>query len=60
MQGYPVVLTADTGASKTVLSKRVYECMRPEERPPLKLIGAGGTTIKELGKGEFTIQLGTG
>ena len=63
MQGYPVVLTADTGASKTVLSKRVYESMRPEERPPLrkacKLIGAGGTTINELGKGEFTIQLGT-
>ena len=63
MQGYPIVLTADRGASKTVLSKRVYESMRPEERPPLrkacKLIGAGGTTINELGKGEFTIQLGT-
>lgn len=63
MQGYPVLFTADTGASKTVLSKRVYESMRPEERPPLskacKLVGAGGTTINELGKGEFKIQLGT-
>ena len=63
VQGYPVILTADTGASKTILSKRVYESMRPEERPPLrkacKLIGAGGTTINELGEGEFTIQLGT-
>ena len=36
--------------------------MRPDERPPLskacKLVGAGGTTINELGKGEFSIQLG--
>lgn len=63
MQGYPILFTADTGASKTVLSKRVYESMRPEDRPELgkasKLIGAGGTTIKDLGKGEFTIKLGT-
>ena len=62
-QGYPVVLTADTGASKSVLSKRVDESLRPEERPLLrkacKLIGAGGITINELVKGEFTIQLGT-
>ena len=62
MQGYPVLLTADTGASKTVISKRVYEAMRPEDKPKLekssKLIGAGGTAIKELGKGEFKIQLG--
>ena len=56
-------MTADTGASKTVLSKKVYQSLRPEERPLLrkacKLIGAGGTTINELVKGEFTIQLGT-
>ena len=63
VQGYPVIFTADTGASKTVLSKRVYESMRPDERPPLskacKLIGADGTNINDLGNGEFTIQLGT-
>lgn len=63
VQGYPVLLTADTGASKTVLSKRVYETMRPEDKPKLesasKLIGAGGTAIKGLGKGEFNIKLGT-
>ena len=62
MQGYPILLTADTGASKTVISKRVYEAMRPEDKPNLekssKVIGAGGTAIKELGKGEFKIQLG--
>lgn len=63
VQGYPILFTADTGASKTVLSKRVFESMRPADRPELakasKLIGAGGTTIKDLGKGEFAIQLGT-
>ncbi|MCG8032791.1 MAG: retroviral-like aspartic protease family protein, partial [Candidatus Thiodiazotropha taylori] len=63
VQGYPILFTADTGASKTVLSKRVYESMRSEDRPELgkasKLIGAGGTTIKDLGKGDFSIQLGT-
>ena len=62
MQGCPVLFTADTGASKTVLSKRVYESMIPDQSPPLskacKLIGAGGVTINELGKGEFTIKLG--
>ena len=61
VQGYPILFTADTGASKTVLSKRVFESMRPADRPELgkasRLIGAGGTTIKDLGKGEFTIQL---
>ena len=63
MQGYPVIFTADTGASKTILSKRVYESMAPDERPPLskacKLIGANGTIINEFGNGVFTIQLGT-
>ena len=62
VQGYPVLLTADTGASKTVISKRLYEAMRPEDKPKLekssKLIRAGGTAIRELGKGEFKIQLG--
>ena len=63
MQGYPVIFTADTGASKTILSKRAYESMTSVERPHLskacKLIGADGTNINELGNGEFTIQLGT-
>ena len=63
MQGYPVLFTADTGASKTVISKRVYVSMRLDEKQPLskacKLIGADGTNINELGNGEFTIQLRT-
>ena len=36
--------------------------MKPEDRPPLgkssKLIGAGNTTINEVGKGTFKLQLG--
>ena len=57
IQGYPILYTADTGASKTVLSKRVYDSMRPEDKPPLskssKLVGAGGTSILEVGKGNY-------
>ena len=62
IQGYPILYTADTGASRTVISKRVYDNMRPEDRPVLtksaKLIGAGGSSINEVGKGSFKVQLG--
>ena len=41
----------------------MFESIRPADRPVLsrasKLIGAGGTTITNLGKGEFTVHLGT-
>ena len=61
-QGYPLLFTTDTGASKTIISSRVYESFKPEDRPKLvktsKLVGAGGVSIKELGKGTFTLQLG--
>ena len=60
-QGYPPLFTTDTGASKTIISSRVYESFKPEDRPKLerssKLVGAGGVSIKEL-KGTFTLQLG--
>ena len=40
----------------------MYESFKPEDRPKLvktsKLVGAGGVNIKELGKGNFTLQLG--
>ena len=61
-QGYPLLFTTDTGASKTIISSRVYESFKPEDRPKLvktsKLVGAGGVSIKEQGKGTFTLQLG--
>ena len=56
------MFTTDTGASKTIISRRMYESFKPEDRPKLiktsKLVGAGGVNIKELGKGKFTLQLG--
>lgn len=62
VEGYPVLFTTDTGASKTVLSKRVYDALKSEDKPPLskssRLIGAGGTVINEVGKGSFKLQLG--
>ena len=58
----PVVFTADTGAAKTVISTRVYHKIRAQDRPSLRegtrLIGAGGSRIKELGKGSFRLVLG--
>ena len=62
VQGYPILFTTDTGASKTILSSRVFESMKPENRPNLvktsKLVGASGVSIKEKGKGTFNIKLG--
>ena len=64
VQGYPLLFTADTGASKTIISNRVFESLKPEDRPELaknaKLVGAsGGVSIKEWGKGTFSIKLGS-
>ena len=50
MQGYPILFTADTGASKTIISKRMYEAMRPADKPTLnkstRLLGPSGDAIK--------------
>ena len=63
VQGYPLLFTTDTGASKTIISTRVYDSMQPGDRPTLektsKLVGASGVSIKERGKGTFAIKLGT-
>ena len=62
MQGYPILFTADTGSSKTIISKRMYEAMRPADRPTLnkstRLLGPSKDAIKELGKVKFSITLG--
>ena len=61
VQGYPLLFTTDTGASKTIISTRVYDSMQPGDRPTLektsKLVGASGVSIKERGKGTFAIKL---
>ncbi|MCG8077974.1 MAG: retroviral-like aspartic protease family protein, partial [Candidatus Thiodiazotropha taylori] len=62
VQGYPILFTADTGASKTIISKRIYEQIKLTDRPSLiksyKLLGPSGTVINELGKGKFSLTLG--
>lgn len=62
VQGYPLLFTTDTGASRTIISKRVFEAMKQEDQPELKssskLVGASGAVIKELGKGSFKLRLG--
>ena len=62
VQGYPLLFTAATGASKTIISNRVFESLKPEDRPVLMktstLVGASGVSIKEKGKGTFSIKLG--
>ncbi|KAH3808999.1 hypothetical protein DPMN_137361 [Dreissena polymorpha] len=54
---------ADTGATKTILSDRVYQQMDPSNRPMLSgstmLQGAWGTPIKVRGKGRFFITMGS-
>ncbi|MEW8561062.1 MAG: retroviral-like aspartic protease family protein, partial [Candidatus Thiodiazotropha sp.] len=61
-QGYPLLFTADTGASKTIISKRVYNSMKTEDKPTLcsssKLVSASGAEISEQGKGKFLLKLG--
>ena len=33
VQANPLLFTADTGASKTIISRRIYESFKPEDRP---------------------------
>ncbi|MES9884544.1 MAG: retroviral-like aspartic protease family protein, partial [Sedimenticola sp.] len=57
-----IVYTVDTGATRTVLSTKVYNSLdkarRPHLIPAARLAGAGGKPLKELGKAVFTLQLG--
>ena len=61
-QGYPLLFTLDTGASRTVISNNIFEAMKQEDQPELKksskLVGASGTAIKDLGKGCFKVRIG--
>ena len=61
VQGYPLLFTTDTGASKTIISNRVFESLKPEDRAELvktsKLVGASSVSIEERGKGTFAMKL---
>ena len=58
----PVVYTADTGASRTIISIRVYNKIPEASHPKLDysacIVGAGGAPIKGVGKAGFNITLG--
>lgn len=62
VESVPVFFTADTGASRTIISTRVFNKIRESARPELTksvcLKGAGGVPIKERGKASFVLQLG--
>ena len=62
INGERVTFTMDTGASHTIISKRVFNRIPDDLRPKLvktsSLIGAGGAPINELGKAEFELILG--
>ena len=57
-----LTFTADTGATRTIISDRIYNKIDPKKRPELRktacLTGAGGTRLKEYGKANFNIMLG--
>ena len=62
VQGTPVVYTTDTGASRTIISQRVYNRISKSRRPVLErsnsLRGASGRPIEEFGKAELTLRMG--
>ena len=62
VNGEPVVFTADTGASRTVVSSRIFQKIPAKDRPSIKgtvgLVGAGGTTITERGKAVVDLTIG--
>ena len=63
VSGVPLYFTADTGASQTILSKKIYDKILSEKRPKLKqsvhnITCAGGWVLKEHGKAVFDLQLG--
>ena len=63
VEGVNVIFTADTGACKTVLSKKIFHSIPFQKRPKLRktspLTGASGENVKLLGKANFKIKLGS-
>jgi hypothetical protein len=62
VEGVPVVYTADKGASKTVISTRVFERIEASRRTVLRragcLKGVWGSMIIESGKCWFSVNIG--
>ncbi|KAK3085543.1 hypothetical protein FSP39_005031 [Pinctada imbricata] len=63
LNGIKIIYTADTGATKTVISRRSYLKIPKGRRPTLTkctdtITGAGGKPIQKMGKAKFEIELG--
>ena len=63
MEDIPVVFMTDTGASRTVVSRKVYDQICEASQPRLEksacvIRGADGMPIKESGNAAFTLRLG--
>lgn len=58
-----IMLIADTGTSKTVVSSRYYNKLNPHKRPTLQnqtfLKDHEGAPLSELGKGLFNLKMGS-
>ncbi|KAH3710694.1 hypothetical protein DPMN_070186 [Dreissena polymorpha] len=57
-----LIFTADTGASRTVIPRKALDKLPSTMQPKLVrsacLVGAGGVSVPEEGKGSFEISLG--
>jgi transposase InsO family protein len=62
IQGVDLTFTADTGATRTIISERIFFKIPEECRPKLEksasLSGASGQPLVELGKAMFHLKLG--
>ena len=62
INGTPIIFTADTSASRTIISSRVYESLSKETilmlEEALCLVGAGGKPIRKTCKAKFKLMLG--
>ena len=62
IENIPVTFTADTGATRSLISKEIYDSLAEDNRPLLKkccsLSGPGGDTLTSYGKAEFNIKFG--
>lgn len=62
VQGTSLTFTADTGATRTILSTKAFKKIPASKRPKLQnscsLASADGKPLHEIGKGQFKIDLG--
>ena len=64
LEGVNILFTIDTGATRTIISERVYKSIPDERRPQLKksvgLTDASGHPLSQLGTAVFEVQLANG